>query len=481
MEDKLGVGDELIDQPRVANVAPNELKVRILERTREVLHRSRDHVVEPDDAPGASFQDLVDEVTPDEASGSRHEDGLVFVGGEVGGHGGRRLLQTAGTVGRFGPSECPCPRKPARVPLLKGATARREAHSSMLTALLHTRNRPAFVGRALRYYKGKLRHPLLVVDASDGERFAQLEAVVAGADLDFPIQLLHQPPDTPLPRRLREALEIVETPFVLPMADDDFYFESWLAEGVAYLAANPSVGVAFGHTIHFDLPTYVPYGPIERFHFSVPNPVARWMGQASPVERLRELGKGPFATTGWYAMQRAEILKAVVSTAERERFSLDMLERLLNVMQPIHGKVVLVDAPDLARQTNPVESEFHRPSSFATNERFLARLQTLAAEALEETAALSRADASRVVEATLLAEIAQLKANDRRRLLKIDLFKKAFPRAIRVARSLRRVFRPSAAPCLTPDQRFPAVPSFGAIDGALEPLRAACREPVMSS
>ena len=226
----------------------------------------------------------------------------------------------------------------------------------MITAFLHTRNRPELLMRAINYYNEWFRYPLVILDASDDDYFEEVASSLANIKPNFPLEILHHDAATPGYQRFFDALRKVSSPYVLTMPDSGFYYEPWIDESIKYLEGHPSCGTVYGHTVSFELDGFVPFGDVKRFSIDEPNPVARWMEHESPIERLGELGMGPWTTTGWYAAQRTEIFKKIVSKAQAAQFNNeDMLERLTNILQPIYGKVVMLDSQYLARQVKPPE------------------------------------------------------------------------------------------------------------------------------
>ncbi|MDB4945195.1 MAG: glycosyl transferase family 2 [Labilithrix sp.] len=346
----------------------------------------------------------------------------------------------------------------------------------MLTAVMHTRNRPDFVERAIRYYAPWFRHRLVVMDASTEASFELLKKNLAGIEVGFALDIVHHETNTPFYERLADTVEKVTTPYLMFMADDDFYFESWPDLAIAHLDRDPACGVVYGQTLHFEVDGYVPWGEAKNFSFSVPNPVARWMEHDTPVERLRELGKGPWTTIGWYAVQRKEIFTKFVSTALAAGFDVDSGERFLNVVQPVLGKLAMVEPIYLARQTNP--AFFREPSPL--DRPALAKLEDVTARILAEVASLDLAKARDVVRETMRAEIAQLEYNDRRKKLRIDEIKRKIPFAQEAVSAIKSFVNDKrGADPLAADPRFPAIPSLDAAAREIQIVKAGCvRRPV---
>lgn len=287
----------------------------------------------------------------------------------------------------------------------------RRIDPSTITALLHTRNRPEFVLRCLDYYDAWYRGNLVVLDASDDAVFNSYEKKLSGSRFRFPVQVLHHTAITPLAHRFTDALANATTPYVVLMGDDDFHLEQGMNAALAHLDTHADCGVAYGHVIDFELEEYVPYGDLKRFANERLNPPAQWLEDDSPVQRLSELGRGPWWTTGWYAVQRRELLAEIVRVATANRFNNEMLERSMNLLQPIHGKVSKLDVISLARQGNPRERR--KPWSFKTNRVAIMQLEESACQTLATRIGLTAREGKDFIRRALLPEMAQLIRNDR--------------------------------------------------------------------
>lgn len=344
----------------------------------------------------------------------------------------------------------------------------------MITALLHTRDRPQFALRALRYYDGKLGYPLHVLDASRAAAWDELRVGAERLRTSYPLTLVHRDHDVPLLERLGDALRAVDTPYVLLAADDDLYYPDWIARGIDYLNGDPSCSVVYGQVIFFALERFTPYGELISYAMWRPNPVARWMQASDAASRLRELGRGPWQNgLGWYALQRTSVLRRIVDVSAAAGFSGEMFERALTILQPIYGTSVMLDGIYLARQENA--DERRRPYTYRGKEGAFAKLHAIATEALVDACGTDVARASEIVHATLAPEIAELRSNDRRSRFRVEDVKERMPRLHRLVRLVKtmpyRVARSEPHPW---DSRFPVQPSLDDFHPAVVALRAAC-------
>lgn len=113
----------------------------------------------------------------------------------------------------------------------------------LLTVVLMTHNRPAFLRRALQYYSD-LPCKVLVLDSSP-----QALEVVDHPSIDY--RHLPQYAYWGLQAKLFFGVKQVTTPFMVFAADDDFIVHSALAESVAFLDANPDYGMCHGYCLMY--------------------------------------------------------------------------------------------------------------------------------------------------------------------------------------------------------------------------------------
>ncbi len=362
----------------------------------------------------------------------------------------------------------------AKRPQSSGRAASAVKPISTLSALLPTRKRPDFVGRAVRHHRDFFGGPLFVCDGSSEANAERVRSVVAKESAGGNVTLLQRSADTAYVERVLQALEKVTTPYVVLLADDDLYFPESLLSATRHLDEHPDTGVVWGHVLHFQIANFSPYGAVGNFCYSVPNPVARWLEDHTPAARLRELGQGPWTTTGWYAVQRTSILREIFTLSHQRGFGPDMVERVLNLWQPIRGKVVMQDKICIARQLNPIIDETRPMSAFAESGIAIAKLERLAVDALVESGVV-RAEAASAVADALAPEIAQLKANDRRvRFGYARLQGRLMPlrKWLRVMRRIRN--RRQGIDPLAFDSRFPKQPTLAAAKSELAVIAVAC-------
>jgi glycosyltransferase domain-containing protein len=327
--------------------------------------------------------------------------------------------------------------------------------------------------RCLRYYNSWYRQPVVVLDASDPEKFEELQRGATRLQPQFPLTILHHSADTPLRQRFSDALEVTTTRYVVPMADDDFHFEAGMKAGIAHLEAHTDCGVVYGHVIDFHLGNYVAQGELLHYANGKLNPPARWLQDDSPLDRLTELSKGPWWTTGWYAVQRTAIFKSIIDIAQDASFGNEMLERSMNLMQPIYAKVAKLDVICLARQTNPQQRR--QSWMLRGNVAPLKILERTASGVLATIAGLEETRARVAVQSALKLEIRQLRRNQHLDILSRTAARMGVSRSyaalLNVVRRGRRVASHTHSEM---DHRLPAPPRLTRETPEIQALAAAC-------
>jgi glycosyltransferase domain-containing protein len=288
-----------------------------------------------------------------------------------------------------------------------------------ITILIHTKNRPAFLFRLLDYYNEKIGSTsvfLIILDGSNEENYLIINKEIKTKKYQLNINFLHHDSQSTLTLRLAEALQLIATPYVLLAADDDFYFFDWLKLAVELLDSDLSYGVVYGYAIQFELESYTPYGNLVKLGYKKPNPPMRWLEDENPFDRLKELGKSNWATTGWYALQRTEILSTIVKIAYKNELVDYHLERLLIFCQATLKKTKRTDHIFLARQS----CNIGRPRySLKAEKEDLKKLIKICEIFLEKYLNVELKIAKIVVDNVFKPEIASLRKNDSLKYLTI--------------------------------------------------------------
>lgn len=156
--------------------------------------------------------------------------------------------------------------------------------------------------------------------------------------------------DVAILMRISWALEHSHEAIVTLMADDDLVLDGW-GRLVEVLSHDSSVCCAYGLTFRFRLTNgFLPYGELEEFQPQVPMPAASWQDARDSLSRLAEISIRPLTTMGWYAAHSRESLSVAVAAALHNKSDDAEFEYLLNLLQPILGRVHCVPVPALARQ-----------------------------------------------------------------------------------------------------------------------------------
>ncbi|PTT89927.1 glycosyl transferase family 2, partial [Pseudomonas sp. HMWF005] len=117
--------------------------------------------------------------------------------------------------------------------------------NELLTVVLITHNRGAFLRRALQYYSS-YSAKMLVLDSS-----AQGDDTIAA---DFPSVDYRHLPDCGylgLQQKLVYGVSQVTTPYMVLAADDDFLLHDALSESVNFLEVNPDYGMCHGYCLMY--------------------------------------------------------------------------------------------------------------------------------------------------------------------------------------------------------------------------------------
>lgn len=326
--------------------------------------------------------------------------------------------------------------------------------------VIHTKNQPWFLVRLMEYYNKKLGATgmhIVILDGSDDEHFSIIGRELGNKRYALSMKLLHYPESFSIADRLADALPQISTPYILLAADDDLYYFEWIGPAVELLDADPSYGVVYGHTLCFELDCYAPAGKLVKIEFSRPNPPARWLEGDTPLERLMELGMSDWTTTGWYALQRKDLLSDIVMSARRHKLNGYHFERFLIFCQAAMTKTKMLDYVYLARQ---ICNGKRRPYSFKKERRGLDRLLDASVEMLSRHPDVDKGRARAMVEDASRAEIDQLRQNDARKYLRATADRFGFLRQMKS--HMRTLFKGAAlaAVHLHPDNRFPVSPEI---------------------
>ena len=117
--------------------------------------------------------------------------------------------------------------------------------SELLTVVLITHNRPAFLRRAVQFYSS-LPCKILVLDSS-----IQPSEGIAGHLASVDYRHLPQFGYWGIQAKLAYGVEQVTTPYMVFAADDDFIVHDALCDSVAFLEANQDYGMCHGYCLMY--------------------------------------------------------------------------------------------------------------------------------------------------------------------------------------------------------------------------------------
>lgn len=167
----------------------------------------------------------------------------------------------------------------------------------MITIIMPTLNRTAFLGRALEYYhRAGFDGWLAIGDSSDLPQ-AEVAAGLIEKYRGLGLKILYEyMPRDRYPNNIlccRRLMEMVTTPYVTFIGDDDLQLPSAMKRCMDFLEANPEYVGARGHRLEVFLGEPVPYGTIigasvAQFpNYDIPSAAQRWLnyvGLALSVE-----------------------------------------------------------------------------------------------------------------------------------------------------------------------------------------------------
>lgn len=326
-----------------------------------------------------------------------------------------------------------------------------------VTFIIHTYDRPEFLIRLVRYFDSidaLLGVRVIIADGSDDDQAEPFDRWLAGHQPRFDLSL-ERHPRTTIMDRLGIILAMVDTPYVILGADDDLYFFDWIGSALEVLDAEPDVGVIFGDFMLFQLAAFEPYG--RDVSFNIPkfeNPPPAWLEDDTPVQRLNELASKRlgFATAGWYAIQRQDLLSTIVGFGQRFKLEPLMFERFLVLAQAAATKTRMLVRLLGARQVDP---NCHRPPfQLRGNEAHVEALVTCCIAFLVEQSGFAESEARALTNGVLSAEVGMMELAYRKR------HARALARSIPLLRTIWRRLRPVKTVHLVRDRRLPPSPNI---------------------
>lgn len=215
------------------------------------------------------------------------------------------------------------------------------SQSELLTYVIPTFNRPAFLHRLLSYYAAvHCTAPILIADSSDTEAKVSNQASVAEFRDRLNVDLHYF--DLGVIPKCRQILELVETPFAVFSADDDFLVPSTAHKCSQFLSENTDYGTC-GGTALFGQAGLGKTIAARTYHS---------LTDSSPVQRLKGVSLGQYYCL-FYAVHCTKRLKERFRTTEEftnYESSRILPEVLLLQLMAMDGKIKLISDITYIRQ-----------------------------------------------------------------------------------------------------------------------------------
>jgi len=242
---------------------------------------------------------------------------------------------------------------------------------SRLTILLPTQNRPSFVRRALKFYEEEsLLYKIHLIDSSEENKKAEVKEIVKSSGLN--IEFHDYEFGASSFEKFERTLSLVDSEFVLMVADDDFIFPSAMNHCVEFLSANNDYTAASGRSYLFavdDMDTSATISSIEVY------PQLEFVSN-SPELRFKAHMKN--WTTSAYSVQRTTNLKEIIDFHKQFVDDIRFMEIHWYATNIIRGKVAKLNEAYMFRQISlqkewrcDVFSDWTKTPGFLENKKIL--------------------------------------------------------------------------------------------------------------
>lgn len=215
----------------------------------------------------------------------------------------------------------------------------------MLTVLVVTRNRAAFLNRLLAYMATmRLAARVIVADSSSAEQFSMTAKVIASLEDGSEIAHLPYPEDWRNFRVLADVLQTVKTPYVAWNSDDDFLIGSALEPAIRFLEEHDDYAVVHGKAVAFRVAGDAARGRVLAVVHYRQGAVEQATASARLVAHL-----GAYTTTA-YSVHRTPQLAESYARAVEGELDGPFGELLASCLPIVHGKARKLDELYMARQ-----------------------------------------------------------------------------------------------------------------------------------
>ena len=214
--------------------------------------------------------------------------------------------------------------------------------SKQISIIVPTHNRPQYLERCVKFYKENLAEiPLQICDSS----IAKNNSCVDESGLVY-----HHCPQFSFVEKVNYALQNVTTPYVMLMADDDFFSLNGIKKSVEFLEKNLSYTTAQG--------TYTRFTKINEELVLFPIYVVGLSANLENDEkniRLQKLMQHYYPL--FYSIQRTEVMKTTYAAMIKSKINnLNLVEFLMAIIPTIKGKIKMLPEFYSAREHIPTSA-----------------------------------------------------------------------------------------------------------------------------
>ena len=218
---------------------------------------------------------------------------------------------------------------------------------SKVSLLVPTKNRPEFLLRLLNYYAGlEFKGVIHVGDSSDDGIADQMAEHVEHFKDSVEI-VYRRYPGLSNPEAMQRLCELVSTPYIAFVADDDFLVPSSIGKCASFLDENPEYVAAQGLAAIFSLAAPGADGHIEQFGEYRQRAVEGGTAAQRLTDHLRNY------TVTLFAVHRADTWRAMYNSVSSLPHNDPCQELLPCCLSVIFGKLAILDCLHLIRQGHP--------------------------------------------------------------------------------------------------------------------------------
>ena len=257
-----------------------------------------------------------------------------------------------------------------------------------LTVILTTNNqRNDFIFRCLDYYNtqfGKYNLKIILSDSGTNKDYHILKEKVLKKNYKLKIEFINFISSQnyqnlkqdeygkikfEFTNRIKKALDIVKTDYIVLAADDDFYFPEYFYKALEFLEQNEDYGSAYGHILKFRLKKFEAYNKFIKAWISEDNnPPNPWQEDENYKDRLIKLGQYPWSWFSWYTVQRKKVMKLTIDEAINFQVDGYLFEKLVSFCHSVLYKSKKFNFVHAARQENDIHADYVRePFSYKKN------------------------------------------------------------------------------------------------------------------